>query len=154
MRRTRAIAAGLIMASVLVAGYGGQSALANGSAEETIMRLEQDWAKAYLTRDTAMLDRILAFDYVALAPGGKFQSKMELMEEIRTGFVRYEAIENGPMSVRVFGNTAVVTGSNAEMSSRLDMDTSGRYTWLDVFVLRDGRWQAVASQGSWVAMYD
>ena len=54
------------------------------------------------------------------------------------------------MKVRVFGTMAIVTGSDDEKSSRMGMDTSGHYVWTDVFVNRDGRWQAVASQGTMV----
>jgi len=50
------------------------------------------------------------------------------------------------MKVRVFGNTAVVTGTDTEKSSYKGKDTSGKYVWTDVFVQRNGRWQAAASQ--------
>ena len=49
------------------------------------------------------------------------------------------------MKVRVFGDTAVVTASDTEESSLKGKDTSGKYVWMDVFVMRNGRWQAVAS---------
>jgi len=55
------------------------------------------------------------------------------------------------MKVRVFGDTAVVTGSDDEKSSYKSKDTSGHYLWSDVFVKREGRWQAVASQGTLMA---
>ena len=55
------------------------------------------------------------------------------------------------MKVRVFGNTAVVTGSDDEKSSYKGKDTGGHYVWTDIFVKRNGRWQAVASQGTLMA---
>src|SRR5260370_36126064 len=58
----------------------------------------------------------------------------------RSGYVRSE------MKVRVFGHTAVVTGSDTEKSSYKGKDTSCKYVWTDVFVQRNGRWQALASQ--------
>jgi hypothetical protein len=33
-----------------------------------------------------------------------------------------------------------------EKSTAKGKDTSGTYTWMDVFEKRDGKWQAVASQ--------
>ena len=68
------------------------------------------------------------------------------MNDLKSGFVKYTSITTGKVQVRVFGNTAVVTGSDDEKSSRRDMDTSGHYVWTDVFVNRQGRWQVVASQ--------
>jgi hypothetical protein len=48
------------------------------------------------------------------------------------------------MAVRVFGNTAVVTGSDTEKSMENGKDTSGKYVWTDVFVKQNGKWRAVA----------
>ena len=39
----------------------------------------------------------------------------------------------------------IVTGSDVEKSSYKGKDTSGKYVWTDVFMMRGGRWQAVAS---------
>ena len=52
----------------------------------------------------------------------------------------------GPLRVRVFGNTAVVTGSDTEKSTEGGKDTSGKYIWTDVFVKQNGKWRAVSSQ--------
>ena len=52
------------------------------------------------------------------------------------------------MKVRVFGTTAIVTGSDTEKSTYKGKDSSGKYVWTDVFVERNGRWQAVASQST------
>jgi hypothetical protein len=54
------------------------------------------------------------------------------------------------MKVRIFGDVAVVTGSDDEKSSYKGKDTSGHYVWIDVFVKRKGKWQAVASQSTLV----
>jgi hypothetical protein len=54
----------------------------------------------------------------------------------------------GPMEVRLFGDTAVVTGSDTETSTAEGKDTSGKYIWTDVFVKQGGKWKAVASQST------
>jgi hypothetical protein len=54
--------------------------------------------------------------------------------------------EMGPMVVRLFGNTAVVTGSTMEKRSDHGKDSSGKYVWTDVFVKQNGKWKAVVSQ--------
>ena len=55
-------------------------------------------------------------------------------------------IEMGPMKVRIFGNTAVVTGSHTEKSMENGKDTSGKYVWTEVFVKQNGKGRAVESQ--------
>jgi len=51
----------------------------------------------------------------------------------------------------VFGNTALVSGTEIEKSQYKGEDSSGEYIWTDVFVLRKGRWQAVSSQSTKLA---
>jgi hypothetical protein len=52
------------------------------------------------------------------------------------------------MTVRIFGSTAIVTGTNTEKSMEHGKDSSGKYIWTDVFVKQEGRWRAVASQSA------
>lgn len=55
------------------------------------------------------------------------------------------------MKVRVFGNTAVAVGSDTEKSTNHGKDSSGRYAWMDVFVRRNGLWEAVVSESTKIA---
>ena len=137
----------LLVPSLTMAQTQAKTTPAKGTetVEQSLTRMEREWATAYVTKDWATVDRILADDYAAIF-GGMDQTKAELMDELKSGFVKYTSITTGNMRVRVFGNTAVVTGSNDEKSSRKNMDTSGHYVWTDVFVNRQGRWQVVASQ--------
>jgi hypothetical protein len=63
-----------------------------------------------------------------------------------SGVAKIDSITLSNMKVRVFGNTAVVTGADDEKSSFKGKDTSGHYVWMDVFVNRGGKWQAAASE--------
>jgi hypothetical protein len=51
-------------------------------------------------------------------------------------------------AVNVFGDTAVSFTSQEEKSKYDGKDSSGHYHFTDVWVKRDGKWQAVASHGS------
>ena len=50
------------------------------------------------------------------------------------------------MKVRVYGDTAVVTGQSTVKGMFKTQDISGKYRWTDVFVKRDGKWQIVNAQ--------
>ena len=50
------------------------------------------------------------------------------------------------LRVRVFGDTAVVTGSDAETALEDGNKSIAHYVWTDVFVKRNGKWLAIASQ--------
>jgi ketosteroid isomerase-like protein len=115
--------------------------------EQALMQMERDWTEAGLKKDAATLDKILADDWVGQGPTG-VATKAEALADLKSGDNKYESMTLGDMKVRVFGDTAVVTGSDDEKSSYKGKDTSGHYTWTDVYVKRQGRWQAAASQGT------
>jgi len=138
--------AGLLAALVLpVFGVARADA---PSVEQNLMQMERDWTQAGLKKDAASLDKIIADDWVAIGFDGKTVTKAEVMADLKSGASATQSVELGTMKVRVFGNTAVVTGSDTEKSTYKGKDSSGKYVWTDVFVMRQGRWQAAASQST------
>jgi ketosteroid isomerase-like protein len=113
--------------------------------EQTLMQIEDEWGKAFEKKDTAALDKILAADWVGQYPYGS-RTKQQLFEDIQTEAVKLSDVNSGPMKVRVFGTVAIVTGSDDSKLLYKGKDYSGHDVWTDVFVKRDGRWEAVASQ--------
>jgi ketosteroid isomerase-like protein len=134
----------LIMVSVL--SFFGQAQADTASVQQTLMQMERDWAQAGIKNDTATVDKFVADDWVGINFEGTSITKAEGIADMKSGASTAQSYEFGPMKVRVFGNTAVVTGSDTEKSTYKGKDTSGKYVWTDVWVMRDGRWQAVASQ--------
>ena len=121
------------------------------SVEQVVMQMERDWTKAGLDKDAAALDRIVADDWTAIDFQGKAETKAQALADLKSGSSTLQTVELGEMKVRVFGNTAVVTGSDTEKSTYKGKDSSGKYVWMDVFVNRNGHWQAVASESTKVA---
>jgi ketosteroid isomerase-like protein len=117
---------------------------ATENAEKEIMQLERDWGDALAKRDLVAVDRILGDDHIVITKDGSVLTKAQ--ELAKHGESADELFDFEPMKVRVFGDTAVVTGGHKEKSQYQGRDTSGHYRWMDVFVKRDGRWQAVASE--------
>ena len=58
------------------------------------------------------------------------------------------SMELRDLKVRLFGDIAVVRGVDEEVTSLGGKDTSGKWTFTDVFARRDGLWVAVASHTS------
>jgi ketosteroid isomerase-like protein len=100
-------------------------------------------------KDADKLAAILADScWVGLEWNGKITSKAKALADMKLPGNSLDTIEMSPMTVRTFGNTAVVTGSDTEKSSENGKDTSGKYIWTDVFVKTNGKWQAVSSQST------
>jgi len=118
------------------------------AVEQTLKQMERDWNQATIAKDFKTVDRIMADDWTGVDFHGMTVTKAETMEELKSGESSNESVELGEMQVKVFGNTAVVMGTDTEKSTYHGRDSSGKYAWLDVFTMRDGRWQAVASQST------
>lgn len=115
--------------------------------KQTLTALEKEWLNA---RDAATLDRILASDFVhPVAPGyllTKAQNIDWLMKHLRPAS-RQERLER--LQVRLYGDTGIMNGlliATDENGKELS-----RWLFTDVFVRRDGRWQAVNAQETPVA---
>jgi ketosteroid isomerase-like protein len=139
MRRLLTLLAVVLTAASL--GWGQ-----TGKVEQTVMQMERDWAQALVKADVATMDRILADDWFGQGPPGGSSNKAGALADLKSGDPKYDAVTVGEMKVRVFGDVAVVTGTQDQKSSYKGKDTSGHSVWTDVFVKRQGKWQAVVSQ--------
>jgi len=120
------------------------------STSEVIKQLERDWTDAQKAGDIAKLSQIIADDWSGLGTDGNKSTKAEFLEGIKSGRSKMTAFEFGPMDVKVLGTVAIVQGSDTEKSVTNGQDSSGKWVWMDVFVKRDGKWQAVRSQTAMV----
>jgi ketosteroid isomerase-like protein len=117
------------------------------SDEETIIALERKWAEAIVNRDMVTLNEIIADDFAGTSWTGDTYSKEKAMNDIEFRVFVAESLNLEDIKVNIFGDTAVVSLFQVEKSKYDSFDCSGRYGYNDVWVKRDGRWQAVSSYG-------
>ena len=117
-----------------------------GGVEQQLKQMEDDWQKATRTKDDAALKRIIAKDWVATDDKGKALNREQYISQTTSNPDVVQSNENTDMQVRVYGNTAVVTGGLTEKGTRNGTAYTDTYKWTDVFVKRGGQWQAVVSQ--------
>jgi hypothetical protein len=77
---------------------------------------------------------------------GKAFSKQEVLQNLRTGAVRYPSIVSTGRRIRLFGGMAIVHGSESDEVEAGGRRYSVQYLYMDVVLKRDGKWQIVASQ--------
>lgn len=118
------------------------------NVEATITQLERDWVAAIVKKDAAALDRLLADDFSGTSPTAHLYTKEGAIDDLTRGTYTVESMELDEVSVNVYGDTAVAFTSQEETSRYGGKDISGHYHYTDVWVWKDGRWQAVASHGS------
>ncbi len=115
------------------------------SAAAAVKQAEHDWTDASKAGDTDKLSQIIADDWSGVGPDGAKMTKAAFIDGYKSGKSKLESFEFGPMDVKVLGNVAVVQGSDTEKSTTDGKDSSGKYSWTDVFAKRDGKWVAVRS---------
>src|SRR2546426_11236458 len=109
---------------------------------------EQQFLTSLIGSDVGALDRILGDDFLLIdVMTGSEVRKPDLLAVLRSGQLKFEAIEPIESQVRHFGITAVITG-RTEMSGRFGetpFKASSRYT--HVFVKDQDQWRLVSAQG-------
>jgi ketosteroid isomerase-like protein len=138
-----------ILLLLAVTAVPGHSKNRKNSVEQILIQMEHDWSDADLRKDATVLKRILADDWIGIDFEGTVLNKEQALAGLVSDFAgSLESTMLRDMKVRVYGNTAVVTGTDTETGDYHGQDSSGRYQWTDVFVRRGGRWQAVSSQST------
>jgi uncharacterized protein (TIGR02246 family) len=114
--------------------------------EQQILALHEAGDRALMTADLAVLAEIFADDYLQYNEAGQAFTKQDVLNNFRTGAIRYPSIVSTYRKIRIFGDTAVVHGSESDEMEVNGKRSTVRYFYLDVLRKRDGEWKLVASQ--------
>ena len=109
-------------------------------SKQEVLALENHWLQ--VENDPAALESILAPDFLHVVPAGII-TKDEQLNFIR----KHPSPDRGSrhfenMHVRIYGNVGIVNGTVVATNSRGTQKT----LFTDVFVYREGKWQAVNAQ--------
>lgn len=112
-------------------------------AEKQLRKLEKDLLTAYVMLDFVALERLYADDYTYIDDDGELLTKKQVVHMVRTAAFRVDSIIVTNSRVRLYGNTAVVSGVRTfhRMGRIL---TVARYT--EVWVNKNRRWLCVSGQ--------
>jgi ketosteroid isomerase-like protein len=143
----------LLPAVVVVFAVAGPAAadpsqLSVRSDQEILIQLERDWVAALQRNDVKFVDSVLAEEFVATygdGTRGDRKRELQLVEEFNQQVDKWSVDE---FTVKVFRDTAVVW-----FTQRLVGPVQGKPTeivtrYMDVFVMRDGKWLCVGSQST------
>jgi uncharacterized protein DUF4440 len=116
-----------------------------------LVALQQVLARAWVSGDRAMVERIIAPEWTSTGPDGRTTDRATVLTQVfETGVHKIRKLEIDDVRARLFSDAAVVTGRTHGVG---EFEGSGydviiRFT--DTFIRREGRWQAVASHASLV----
>ena len=121
-----------------------------GSVEHELRRMNAEWISALLHRDVDALARIMAADCSFTYPL-EGDSRNQFIADVESGDLRVESMTRDNVEVRVFGQTAVITGLDTARWIYRGHQIEGYYSSIHVYAERKGLWQLVAVQACPVA---
>lgn len=138
----------LLLVLLLPAVPANAGQLAVTSDQETLIQLERDWVAALQRNDVKFIESILAEEFVATYGDGARGDKKRELQLVADFNQQVDKWTVDEFSVKVFRDTAVVW-----FTQRLVGPVQGKPTeivsrYMDVFVMRDGKWLCVASQST------
>jgi len=136
-----------VMVMVMLAGNPAGAGQAS-SAKAAVRQAEGDRFAAMSANDVAAVERMLGDDLVYTHSTAQVESKTEFLESMRGGTVKYISLEARDQVVRVYGQTAVITGGVTITSMNRGEHRRSVLRYTDVWVQRDGRWQMVSWQST------
>jgi ketosteroid isomerase-like protein len=114
-------------------------------ADQQITRLSTEWIDALKRRDSGTLARIMADDFIFTYPMDG-DSKDQFIADVEAGDLMVENLSRSRVEVNVFGPTAVLTAIDDATWRYHGHEIVGSYRIINVYSLRDERWQLVAVQ--------
>jgi len=126
------------------------SATAVASDQDAVAALDTKYQAAVKRNDADAMARILAPDFVLVLGDGSTYKTADLLDEARSGRIAYEQQDEEPGSrtVRVWGDTAVVT-AKLWVKYTAGGKSADRHLWFsDTYVRTKEGWRYVFGQAS------
>jgi|SRR4249919_73247 len=117
------------------------------SAEIAIPSLEESWMQAWVQKDRATCEAILAEDFLLTSARGILMPKADWLVTAM-GTFNCTAFAWEQITVRSFGDTAIVHGRARQQATVSGQDWSGVFLVTDVWARRNGQWQVVSRHGT------
>ena len=121
---------------------------------QVVLATEHALDEALLKTDLVALDTLLAEEVTRTSPTGPLTHRTEWLEQMKsavrdTGHQKHFSMERTAQHVRLYGETAVLTGIVHVRGAHIGPTGKPDINWyLRVYVRRQGRWQLVAHQAT------
>jgi ketosteroid isomerase-like protein len=134
----------MVLLAIVVAGLSPAA-----DSRDEVSNAEKALAAARAANDAAALDRLTADDFIWVRPTGAVTGKKELLEDLTAGrLAKYDF--DGEQRIRIFGDSAVVTGARVLHVGAVDRKIMVTNVW----VRKEGQWQRVSSQTAFLPQTD
>lgn len=137
-----------VAALLLFASTPGFAQTTTSDEGGRVLGLENAWGHAIEAKDTKALDMLLASSFVAVEIDGSVSSKSEFLASIKAPDYQPSQAINEQISVRVYGDAAVVNGIFRIKGVEKGKPYVHRERFTDTWIRQNQTWQCVASQAT------
>jgi ketosteroid isomerase-like protein len=114
--------------------------------EQTLIRIQREWAEARVKGDSSYARRVEANDCTIVWPDGSIVNKQQDLQTM-TGDVVFTEFKIDDLRVRLYGDSGLVVGQGTIRAQKGKQDLlGGKFVWTDTFVKEGGEWKVVGSQ--------
>ena len=124
-----------------------------GGVEQSLLDAAQQWGEALKNRDQAVLNRLLADNFVFTDDVGHVLDKAKYVAAY-TQIVQVESYALDDLAARTSGGAGVVTGRWTGKVTVAGKDASGAYRFTITYVRRGVRWAVLAAQETRISQKD
>ena len=115
---------------------------------KVVASLDTEYQAAVKNNDAATMNRILADDFVLVTGRGKVYNKADLLKSARDKDALYEHQEDTEQTVRVWGDTAVITALLWVKGTQDGKPFDYKLWFSDTYVRTPGGWRYAFGQAS------
>jgi len=122
------------------------------SDAQRLEKLEQVWNQAHESGDAAALDKLWASDMEIDVPRMSAMSKGDVLAYVRSGHMKFSRYTTSNIRVRVYGESAVVTGRLQRTRTMNGKETNDDWRFTKVYVKQGQQWRVVSFHASEAAL--
>jgi ketosteroid isomerase-like protein len=115
---------------------------------KTVAALDTEYQAAVKNNNLEVMNRMLADDFILVTGAGKVFTKKDLLEEARSGQYVWEHQEDTSQTVRLWGDTAVVTAKLWGKGTKDGKPFDHTLWFSDTYVRTPSGWRYVFGQAS------
>jgi ketosteroid isomerase-like protein len=142
------LVAGLALTIFVAIATNGGNASAAADDKRIVAGLDTQYQAAVRENDAATMDRLLADDFILVTGSGKTYTKADLLNDARGGHTVYEHQEDTEQTVRVWGDTAVITAKLWEKGIDNEKPFDYAVWFSDTYVRTPSGWKYIFAQSS------
>jgi len=123
----------------------------SNTADQELIDVSDAWDRAMVTNDPEAIGLYMADDWIIVGTDGSVGDRAAFLELVRSGKLTHDVMESHDLKVRVYGDTAVVTGRGVSGGQYQGQSFYLVERTSCVYVRQQGRWRCVLTHLSLIA---